>query len=454
MKVLFLAAGQSKRLWPLLDKNFLEFLRKPLIEHQFDALVKAGFREIVVVCGAHNLDAIRNFAFSYQKKLRVDIVQQPDLETGMAGAVLAAESVLKDEPMMIVSGNDVVDDNAYKLLLGATTDSSAESFLIGKRVTEYFPGGYLKITAKHFIEKIIEKPGKGNEPSDMVNLVLHIHKKPSLLFQYLQKSESQRDDLYEVALDHMIRDGIKMMAVPYDGFWKAVKYPWHVMELARHFFAQASAQVSARASSGASQTIDPSAVISPTARIHGDVIIEEGVKIFDGATVRGPVYLGPRSIVATNALVRDSHLGADCVVGFGTEVARSYLGNNVWMHTNYVGDSLVSDNCSFGSGAVLANLRLDEREISLHIQTDIQGENVPCGSNKMGAIIGPNVRVGVNTSIMPGVKIGAGSFIGSGIVVGQDIPEKSFVTGKWDLKIVENKASLSPAAREEMRKKL
>ncbi|MBL4695076.1 NTP transferase domain-containing protein [Candidatus Gracilibacteria bacterium] len=57
MKVLVLAAGRSTRMAPLGDKNFLDFMGKPLLARQLEML--EGFGEIIVVGGAHNLEAIR-----------------------------------------------------------------------------------------------------------------------------------------------------------------------------------------------------------------------------------------------------------------------------------------------------------------------------------------------------------------------------------------------------------
>ena len=95
-------------------------------------------------------------------------------------------------------------------------------------------------------------------------------------------------------------------------------------------------------------------------------------------------------------------------------MARSFWGDKVWTHSNYVGDSVIGNNVSFGAGSITGNLRLDEGEITVNLN----GEKQRTGVNKLGLICGNNVRVGINTSLMPGLKVGAGSFIGAGIVVG------------------------------------
>jgi bifunctional UDP-N-acetylglucosamine pyrophosphorylase/glucosamine-1-phosphate N-acetyltransferase len=109
----------------------------------------------------------------------------------------------------------------------------------------------------------------------------------------------------------------------------------------------------------------------------------------------------------------------------------------------------LEENISMGSGSVLANLRLDEQGIYSHIK----GERLMTDKNKLGAIIGKNVRIGVNTSVMPGVKIGPDSMIGAGLTISQDIPESSFVTGKTELTIEKNKKQVG-SDREQFKSKL
>lgn len=443
MKVLLLAAGRSKRMKPITDKNFLNFLGKPLIQHQLEILKKAGLNDVIIVGGNHNLDRIKKLGEGL--KMKIHTCEQKNLELGMCGAVLAAKNLIGKDTIMVLSSNDIVEVKAFKVILQALakgqalpTGRQAESYLLGKKVTEYFPGGYLETDKKGYIQNIIEKPEPGSEPSNLVNLVIHIHKNSAKLIKYLAKIQSSKDDRYEQALAAMMKDGVKMQAVEYDGFWQPLKFPWHVHKVFHHLFNLAENKIA------------KSARISKNAVLNGKIIIGENVSVFDGATINEPCYIGDNSIVATNALVRDSNIGSNCVVGFSTEVARSCLGDEVWTHSNYIGDSVIGNNVSFGAGAVTGNLRLDEK----NVQVSFEGKKIDAQTNKFGAVIGDNVRIGVNTSLMPGIKIGGGSFIGAGIVVPEDVPENSFVRGEWKLKISKNREDIAKIDRTNFRKKL
>lgn len=424
MKVLLLAAGRSRRVKPIEDKNFLKFFGKTLIEHQLTRLQKAGFKDVLVVAGAHNIEQLKKIVKPFGAK----VFEQKNLEEGMADAVLSVEKAVGDDDLFIVSSNDVVEVEAYEAMKKALK-TKADSYLLAYKVKEYFPGGYLKLDAKR-ITGIVEKPEPGKEPSDLINLVLHIHRKPKDLFAALKKVSSNRDDRYEVALDTLMKERT-FEAVPYAGYWQPIKFPWHILDLMKHGFG------------GLKRSIHKSAQIAKTAVINGPVVIEEGVKVFDHAVIQGPAYIGKNSVVANNALVRESILGDRCVVGFSTEVARSFVGDDCWFHSNYVGDTVMGDDCSFGAGAVCANLRLDEKNI---------GDS---GRNKLGPILGSHIRVGVQTSLMPGIRVGSNTLITSGLTLAQDIEEGKFVSGgKIELDIKENRAKLDSGKREQMKKKL
>ncbi len=443
MKVLLLAAGRSKRLKPIEDKNFLRFLGKPLIQHQIEQIRKAGLKDLIVVGGKHNLANLKKLAGKIKKDIRgmqFKIVEQKDLEAGMAGAVLAAEKLIGSGPVFIISANDVVDMEAYKSLLQAAKDIRYDSFIVGKKVNSYFPGGYLRVRTGGLITEIVEKPGEGKEPSKMVNLVLHFHRDAGRLVKILRETKSSRDDRYEAALQKLMKSGRKMKVVPYNGFWQPVKYPWHVITLMNYFLENLPTGRSG------SKNI----AIAASATIRGNVYLEEGVRVLENAVIVGPAYIGKNSIVATNALVRNSQVGENCVIGFGSEVARSFVGDNVWTHTNYIGDSIIGNNCSFGSGTVTGNLRLDEA----NIEVNISGEKIDSGTNKFGLITGDNVRCGINTSFMPGVKIGNNCFIGAGIIVPRDVEDNKYVYGKTELVVKDNLVKTDLKKREIMKNSL
>lgn len=436
MQVILLAAGQSTRLSPIEDKNLLEFGGKTLIEYQVAALKKAKLRDIVVVSNKFNIDRIEAVLRGYKN---VAVTEQKDLDEGQKGGVLAGSKVVSHKNILIMSTNDVFDEKLFKDMIKVSKQKDIDGVIAGKKVTEYFPGGYLKLDKKGLLTDIVEKPGEGKEPSKLVNLVCHIFNDFPKFTKYLKDAKSKKDDKYEVALDTYIKKGkARMLAHTYKGEWRAIKYPWHVLHLMNHYLENQQPK------------IDRSAKIAKSAVIEGNVIIEKDVKVLHNAVIKGPAFIGEGSVIANNALVRDSMIGKNCVIGYSTEVARSYLNHDVWMHSNYLGDSIIDHNVSLGAGTVLGNLRFDEKNVKVNIKK----KRIDTGMNKLGAIIGPGVRFGINSSTNPGVKIGKDCFIGGNVLVAKDIPDGKLVLLDNKLKITYNHSPVFIKNRSEMKKGL
>ncbi len=429
MKVVLLAGGQSSRVKPVADKCFVKICGRFLIEWQLESLLKAGFRDVVIVGNADNLERLKALSI---EGADLQVVEQEDLSGGMKAAMDAAKpEVHEEDSILVVSSNDVVDSGCWSLVSGWIEKSEGtDGALVGYRVSEYFPGGYLEVDEQGVIHSIVEKPGAGNEPSDLVNLVIHVHKDVKALYEALDAVSSPTpdrlkgekapsDDLYEQAMQQLFSEQKKYSVIPYEGYWQPVKYPWHLLDLNEYFLKNLK------------RSISDDAQIAETAVINGEVVVEAGVRIFDHAVINGPAYIGKNGIVGNFALVRQSSLGDRCVAGSYTEIARSLLQDDVWTHKNYIGDSVIGSNVSFGSGTVTGNLRLDEGDIS----SVIKDERVSAGRTKLGVVTGDHIRVGVNTSFMPGIKVGSQTMIGSELNVNENIDGGMFVIQAADGKL-------------------
>jgi bifunctional UDP-N-acetylglucosamine pyrophosphorylase/glucosamine-1-phosphate N-acetyltransferase len=236
----------------------------------------------------------------------------------------------------------------------------------------------------------------------------------------------------------MIQDGYNLKAVVYEGQWQAIKYPWHILGAMDYFLGQLTPRIS------------PRAKISDRAVIDTSVTIEDNVRVFEGAVIRGPSYIGRDSVIGNNVLVRQAMIGERCVVGYGTEVKHAYIGDGCWFHSNYIGDSVIDDDCSFGAGTVLANLRFDETNITMEIDSD----KVDTGYDKLGAIIGRGCQTGINASLMPGVRVGPDSFVGAHVCLAHDLEARKKVIAEPRYRVLLNETKPAPGKRQKALKKL
>lgn len=433
MKTLLLVAGQSTRFWPLTHKPLFPLCGNPLLMHVVERLNDAGCDDIIFIANKENIDDVRAI------EPDATIVEQKNLKDGMRGALLDSLPGCKTEDVLVVSSNDIIEPAGYHNTVEAGQQKDVSGALLAQTTNRYFPGGYLSVTGNK-ITGIVEKPGEGNEPSNLVNIVCHYHSDASVLLDALTSVKPTKDDGYEVALDALFSK-YTYVPVPYDNVWQAVKYPWHIAALLPTLLRDIR-----------EPHIDSSAQIHPTAVVEGNVVIEEGVRVLPHATIVGPSFIGRGTIIGNNALVRGSSIGEHCVIGYNTEVKGSALHSHVWTHSTYIGDSVIGSNVSFGAGSVTGNLRLDEGEIF----SVVKGDKLGTGLTKFGTIIGDNVRIGVRTAINPGVKVGAGCFISSGVLLEEDLEDESFARMKDGKLVIKKNSSRAPmpGERDEYRKKL
>lgn len=429
-----LAGGAGSRFWPFkTSKVLFPFLGKPLFEFSVLDQLPDEVTDIVIVSNSENRQAIESIKLP---KPSVTVLQQHPL--GMANALLSAATELRDARLLIIIADDIASPDLLRGVLNAAKKEKSFAVLPGWKPAEYFPGGYLRLDGNKVLG-IVEKPDSMDLPSEYVAISGHYIADSNVLLDELSRIQGESDDAYERALTMLaVRENI--VFTPYKGYFASLKYPWHTLDVMQSLF-------EARFRPSRGKNID----IRPNVTIEGDVGIGDNVKIFENTKIIGPCYIGDDTIIGNNNIIRSSYIGNNCVTGFSTDITRSYIGNNCWFHSNYIGDSVLEEHVTMGAGAILANLRLDDGEIFSTVKDSKNGT----GRKKLGALIGRNVRIGVNASIMPGIKIGSGSFIGSGVILDRDVPEASYVAPiKNAFTITSNTRQVDLASRDEFKKRL
>ncbi|KKS45568.1 hypothetical protein A2781_01360 [Candidatus Gottesmanbacteria bacterium RIFCSPHIGHO2_01_FULL_42_27] len=405
---MLLAGGDSTRIWPIQYKLLVTFFGQPIILHSLNQLYRKGIRNFIIVSSRENKNVYQGLNFP--KEAKVKIVVQKD-QTGMAGAILSAAAEIAGKKILVVGPGDIVEDYLIEEF-GQLYKRDPEAAMVGKHLEEYFPGGYLK-EENGIITGIIEKPKPEDRIGNLVNIVMDYWRSSSALLEALNEVEPFGDDRYERAKEILIKKGTVIKLLPYNGYWGFLKYPWHLLSINDYFLAGIKKNYG-------------KVKISESACLSGEIILEDGVTILENAKIVGPAYIGRNSLIGQNTLIRNSHIGEGAIVGFATEIVRSYVSANCWFHHNFIGDSVIMDNTSLGAGAILANYRLDGGVI----KSKVNKQSVSTGKTKLGAVIGRNCRIGVNSSLMPGVKVGSDCFIGSGITLDSDLADGQFASFK------------------------
>ena len=363
----------------------------------------AGFHEALIITNPENETWLSTYQ-PFNITLRTKIVRP----TGMGDALLQAEDEIGNEPILVVNGCDLIDPLFLKEMVQKTLSSYA--FVTGQVRSTYFPGGYIVAEGSKAVG-ISEKPGAGNEPSNLFKLTFDFFSEPADFLSLLKKSPTA-DDQYEKALTQLMSTR-HVDILTYDGPWQKLKHSHHVLDMARHILEVKHANNRAR-----------SAYISPYAVLEGNVFVDEEAHIDANAVIKGPAYIGKRAKIGNHALVRQSVVEEDSIVGFGSEVVRSYVGPRCALHHNFLGDTILESDINPSWGTTFANWRMDQRPILVKLP---DGQTIDSSKTKLGAIVAKGAFFGVNCSIMPGVTIGEKAKVYPGKVLSHSLSDNETI---------------------------
>ncbi len=137
--------------------------------------------------------------------------------------------------------------------------------------------------------------------------------------------------------------------------------------------------------------------------ISEGILVGQGVKIADTATIEAPAILGAGTEVRPGAYLRGNVItGPNCVIGNSTELKNCVLLEKVQVpHYNYVGDSILGNHAHMGAGAICSNLKADGKEVVVHGEKEFK-----TGLRKIGGILGDNADIGCGCVLNPGTIVG------------------------------------------------
>ncbi len=394
--VVILAGGTGSHFTPLItDKTLFPFMGKPLLQHTIEMVEQNGFSQALIVTNPRN----EEWLGTYQPfNITLQTHQQHRQEGGMGQALLEIQDEIGHQPFLILNAVDVINPLFMKQLYRETLEE--HSFVTGKKMDTLVPAGYIALQGDR-ASHIVEKPAQHERPSDLINLVFHFISRPDMLYQHLHTIPSS-DCQYELALsEYMNTEHTRVITYVQD--WSKLKYAYHVLDVMDTILKYRTLNHQAR-----------SAYISPLARIEGTVYIDENAHIDAYAIIKGPAYIGRGAKIGNHALVRQSTIEEGAIVGFGCEVARSYIGPRCMLHHNFIGDSVLESDVNPSWGTTTANLRLDTKPIRMKLP---DGSHIQTDKTKLGAIMAKGVFLGVNCSIMPGVSIGTNQRVPPGTIL-------------------------------------
>jgi len=386
LQAVILAAGEGSRMRPLTysrPKMMLPIANKPILEHLLIEVKEAGIREFVFVVGYRD-EQVRDY-FKDGDRWGVSIgyaTQRRQL--GTADAIKVVDGLINDN-FLVINGDIIVDRKDVRSLI-AKNDNSLSVF----EVEDTRDLGVVEINGDR-VTRIHEKTAR--PPSRMANAGLYLFT-PDIFDAVSLTPKSPRGE-YEITdtLQLMIEEG-SHISYHRIGHWLDFSYPWDLLS----------------ANESLLMGIKPQNLgeIEENAVIKGVVSIGKNTTVRSGSYIAGPVIIGQGCEIGPNCYIRPcTSIGDNCHIGSAVEVKNSIIMRGSKLpHHNYVGDSVIGEECNFGAGTKIANLRLDSG--------DIRVAGVDTKRHKLGAIVGDGVKIGINACINIGSMIGKNTYIGPG----------------------------------------
>jgi len=390
----------------------IQIAGKPLLEHLLVALSEAGIEDVLIVVH-YKAEQIKDY-FGDGSKLGISInyIHQKDV-AGTANAFGLVKNLVEDD-FLAVYGDLLLTPNVLKsvIKLHKELKPSATLSTLDVEHPEYY--GVIETRGQRVVQ-IVEKPSPEVAAGKPINAGVYVFSPE--IFEAIRRTSASPRGEQEItdSIRLLIEDGKTVAAARLpDEEWLDIGNPWNLLD--------ANARVLMHAGSEIMETVEEGAHLS------GSVFVSEGAKIRSGAYIEGPVYIGEGSDIGPNCYIRPcTSIGRNVRIGNACEVKNSIIMDRAHIgHLSYIGDSIIGEGCNLGAGFISANLRFDHGTVKM----EIKGEVVDSGREKIGVIMGDNVKTGVGALFMPGVKVGCNSWIGANIVVHRDVPSDTILVLK------------------------
>jgi len=434
---IILAAGKGTRMKSDLPKVLHKVAGISMLEHVFRSVSAIDPEKTVTVVG-HKAELVEQVLAG-----QTDFVRQTE-QLGTGHAVMMAEPVLEN-----LTGQTLVIAGDTPLITGESLKNLIDFHINHKNVATILtaeadnPFGYGRIVRNQHDEvlKIVEQ----KDASDFEQQIKEINTGTYVfdnarLFEALKNinTNNAQGEYYITDVIGIFREnGEKVGAYTLKDFDESLGVNDRV--------ALATAEGVMRRRINQQHMVNGVSFVNPHATyIDVDVEIAPEVQVEANVTLKGQTKIGAETIltngtyivdsvigertVITNSMIEESSvadgvtvgpyahirpgssLAKDVHVGNFVEVKGSSIGENTKAgHLTYIGNSEVGANVNFGAGTITVNYD---------------------GQKKYKTIIGDNVFVGSNSTIIAPVELGDNSLVGAGSTITKDVPADAIALGR------------------------
>ncbi len=435
LDIVILAAGQGTRMRSALPKVLHPVAGKAMLGHVIDSARKLEPKGIHVVIG-HGAETVR-------ERLAADdlnfVLQAEQLGTGHA--VAQALPQLTAERVLILYGDvPLIEVETLQRLLEKVKDDQLA--LLTVELDD--PTGYGRIVrdAEGVVKAIVEHKDATPEQRAIregnTGILAVPGKRLADWLGRLSNNNAQGEYYLTDVIAMAVADGLVVATEqPHDAMEvQGANDRIQLSELERHFQKRAARRLMTQGVT----LLDPDRFdLRGEVSIGRDVLIDVNV-IFEGRVViEDGVRIGPNCVIKDSTLRRgavvkaNSHLeGADLGEGADCGPFARLRPGAVLGARAHVGNFVELKNAVMGEGAKAGHLAyLGDAEIGA--RTNIGAGTITCnydGANKFRTVMGEDVFIGSNSSLVAPLTLGDGVTTGAGSTITQDVPADTLAVGR------------------------
>ncbi len=435
LDIVILAAGQGTRMRSALPKVLHPVAGKSMLGHVIDTARQLQPHSIQVVIG-HGAEAVRERLAAPDLNF---VLQAEQLGTGHA--VAQALPALSAERVLILYGDvPLIEADTLQRLLALVSDQQLG--LLTVQLAD--PTGYGRIVrgAEGHVQAIVEHKdanaaqraiSEGN-----TGILAVPGKRLADWLGRLSNSNAQGEYYLTDVIAMAVADGLVVATEQASDEMEVLGANDRIQlsQLERHYQYRAGRRLMAqgvtlidpaRFDVRGEVTVGRDVLIDINVILEGQVLIEDGVQIGANCVIKD-------SVLRQGAMVKaNSHLdgaevgeGADCGP-FARLRPGTVLGAKA-----HVGNFVELKNAKLGAGAKAGHLSyLGDAEIGA--RTNIGAGTITCnydGANKFKTVLGEDVFIGSNSSLVAPVNLGDGATTGAGSTVTADVPANTLAVGR------------------------
>lgn len=435
LKTIILAAGQGTRMKSKLPKVLHKVCGIEMVNHIIEISRQLGADENVVVVG-HMAETVKE---SLPKEVKT-VLQSEQLGTGHA--VKMANEYIDDSQILVLCGDTpLVKPETLKNLVEEHVKNENKATVLTTHVHK--PTGYGRIVrdASGLVSKIVEEKDADEKTKIIkeINSGIYVFD-GKLLKEALSNlsNDNAQGEYYLTDVIGMLKDGSHRVAACSDST---------IEELM-----------------GVNSKVDLARAQEIMRRRINEKLMMEGAIIIDPAStyIEAKVKIGRDSVIYPSTLITgDTVIGEECVIGIGSRIENSKLGNNIEVQNSTILDSVIDDNSNVGPYAYLRPNSKIGKNVKIgdfvEVKNSVVGDNTKAshltyigdadlgkdinlgcgvvfvnydGKNKYRSTIEDGAFIGCNTNIVSPVHVEEGAYIAAGSTITEDVPKDSLAIAR------------------------